>query len=155
MTNLDFDLACPHCGRQTSAREQRCAHCGLTMISDRAFWHLEQKVLPLAERIHAQAQHDPGAAVPLLAELKEQLDAWPELEPWYHQIAQVVPPEAQARYHLRRKVLRINWGILAFFALVAVLGGLYTGDWWLALLLALPVGGWYWLGIHRLKGGQA
>jgi hypothetical protein len=155
MTNLDFDLACPHCRRETSARAQRCTHCGLTMISDRAFHHLEQQVRPLAERIHAQAQRDARAAVPLLAELKEQVDTWPELTPWYHQVASLVPPEAQAQYHWQRKLLRINWVILAFFALVAIGGGLYTGDGWLALLLALPVGGWYWLGIHRLKGGPA
>jgi len=155
MANLDFDLACPHCGRETSARQQRCTHCGLTMISDRAFQHLEQNVLPLAERIQSQTQRDASAAVPMLAELKERLDPWAELSPWYDQVASLVPREAQARYQLHRRVLRINWAILVFFALVALLGGLYTGDWMLAVLLALPVGGWYWLGIHRLKGGQA
>jgi hypothetical protein len=154
MAHLDFDLACPHCGRETSAQKQRCAHCGLTMISDQAFRHLEQTGLPLAAQIQVQAQQDASRAVTMLAELKELTDRWPELSPWYEQMASLVPPEAHAQYQLRRQVLFTNWAILAFFALVAILGGVYTGDWMLALLLALPVAGWYWLGIHRLKGGE-
>lgn len=142
---------CPHCGRDTDATVQRCAHCGLTMLSDRSYAHLTRTVLPLVEQIESQLDQNSAQALPRLRQLDEATDAWPELRAWYERKAAEIPPELHAQAALRRRVLRLNWTILAFFVVVAVIGGFYTGDWLLAVMLSLPVAGWYWLGIHRLR----
>jgi hypothetical protein len=148
MTTLT-DLACPHCGRETPVAQQRCTQCGLTMLGDRAFARLQAEVLPLAQQIEAVAD-SPAAMRPLLKQLNQATASWPELRPWYEAMAKQMPAMDPAPTAMASTVRRVHWLILAFFALVALGAGLYTRDWSLALILALPVGGWYWLGIHRL-----
>lgn len=147
-------ISCPHCGRETLVHQQRCQACGLTMLSDREFALLEAHYWPAVDQL---AQQDPQAptaearqAFQTAAEVAAQV---PIIQPHHAAVAQRwrTPLAYQAQY---QRTLRFHWLILAFFVLVAVISTLYTADWTVGLLMALPVAGWYWLGIHRLRAAQ-
>jgi hypothetical protein len=125
------------------------------MMSDQEFAWLKGQYWPRVEQLEAlQATPTSARRAAQAAALIGELDAWVERLPLLqaHYAALRAPWQADlARQAQRRQVLRLNWAILIFFVLVALIGGLYTRDWALASLLSLPVAGWYWLGVHRLK----
>ena len=134
--------------------QQRCQHCGLTMMSDQEYALLTQRYLPLLNHLRETPKSIEWKRMGTYQQQWDQLRQWGERLPWLSSLQEETQkawlPLFQQYYQYRR-TLQFHWIILAFFVLVALVGTVYTRDIGLGLLRLLPVGGWYWLGIRRFK----
>ncbi|MEM9986184.1 MAG: hypothetical protein AAF804_13920 [Bacteroidota bacterium] len=150
----DLTFACPHCRRETPIHLQRCQQCGLLMMSDQEYALLSQHYLPLLRELREVPKSINWKKISEYQNQWAQLKRWGERLPWmssFQDEAHKAWLPLFQQYHQYRRTLQFHWMILAFFVLVALVGTAYTRDLSLGLLLLLPVGGWYWLGIRRLK----
>ena len=153
-----MNLNCPHCGKtQPSLQAQRCAACGLTMISDRA-WNQLSGTLPADLTALEAFLARPEALSPLdwprIQPHLSRLAPWDELEhlldPGPATLTRQLAPLRHAYTHYRRQWLIHR--LIFFFLLQAPLLGLWLGSGlMLPFLLSLPVLGWAWLGLWHYR----
>lgn len=150
----DTSIICPHCRRTTSAKAQRCQACGLTMLSNAEFALLQREYWPSIEKIDSlDPKTDTSSAISIYHQIVAAADRVPFIVPHFEEVRKKWSPAIQV-YLKKQQVLRFHWLILAFFGLVALVGGLFTRDWAVGGLLALPIVGWYFLGIYPLRNGR-
>ncbi|RMG74629.1 MAG: hypothetical protein D6722_02230 [Bacteroidetes bacterium] len=154
-----MNMLCPHC-REAQPPEwaQRCAHCGLIMMSDRLWTQLSQgslhEDLQELDRLQAQAATLSPLDWPDIQPRLARLAPWEELGPLLD-----LSPEGQAQsfaplkaaYTDYRRQWLIHRLILLLLLQVPLLALWLSEAWLLPALLSLPVLGWAWLGLWQYR----
>lgn len=158
LPELPPSFTCPHCLEANPPfGPARCAHCGLTMISDREQYVREHQ-LPQwwAELRDLQTRQSPSQLVHM-REMQRLVAAWTPyeklspswkglLQPMRHSVAHW--EARQARY---QQQWRLHVAILVLLLLAPALAWWISGDPLLGFLLVLPAFGWTWLGLIEFR----
>ncbi len=153
-------MNCPHCREENSAfGPQRCGHCGLNMMSDQLQALREQKLKPLAEKLDEQllfmrAGNNQAVAVSYARELYKSLVVYENhadfsfLKPLLEQARTALAAFPEKKRKDNRK--QMSWLVFIILILFPLVSLLLEKELSLAILLFLPVVGWFFMGILPL-----
>lgn len=130
---------------------QRCAHCGLNMMSDQQQAIREQKIKPLAEKLDEQllfvrAGKDQAVAVSYAQELYNSLLVYQEkaefdfLQPLLNQAKEELAPFPQKQAPQQQKYF--SWVVLVILFIIPVFAFIIYENPILTLLLSLTFVAW-------------
>lgn len=126
------------------------------MVSDQEFHFLNNELKPIAAdlrvKLQSLEQGKPATLLmPLIQPLLEQLAPYRKDRPWLEEylskVEETVAPYMEY-YRQYRRSLTIFYVILGVLAIVPLVAWFLTRDPFLVFLLALPIPGWYFLGIR-------
>ncbi len=151
-------LICPHCDTPNPAfGEQRCVQCSLNMRSDREQARLQDEVQPLLEKMEQMTQNweadttqnpDEEHFSQWMKQAMAMAPEYPFLADYLHSLrVRLTPWLASLR---KRRLLRLNGFILGGLCIPPLLALMWSADWVLVGMLALPVFGWTYLGMYPL-----
>lgn len=150
-------MNCPHCMAENPAfGPQRCAHCGMNMISDQHQAIREQKLKPLAEKLDEQllfvrAGTDQVVAVNYAREVYKTLKPYENqaefvfLKPLLDQAEIALAPFPERRKATPQSFL--NWVVFGFLFLFALISFLMYENFVVLILLTLPLVAWFAIAI--------